>query len=807
MPKTLLAQSGLVVALVANLVVAAMCILSTGGKTQTVTVDVKGNGVQVRVDGRQVVPNPGASAGQYSPLEIPDSGAISFSMSPPVPSLPDPQGLDSAVVRGANGNVLFRDNFDSLDLDRWRIAAGSFEIHDGVLVASDQAAANWLELRDAGWRDYTLEVRFRNGGQEVLGVRRSGSGGLFYHVYLYHPTTWYPGHVEGFREDGTWTGTVGASHLNTDEGESIASIAAMVAGSYPLMLLALAGGALAAAALAMVEHLVSRAMPAPVEHVQTATQWPFIRKAAWTIGVLALALAAFGVTAHIMWHYYERVPHFIDEVSYIFQARLFAAGRLTTDIPGVREAFLVWEPNWIYERDGRWSTLYTLGHPLILAPGVALGVMWLVPPLLGGASVALIGLVGRKLYDPVTGLVAALLLAASPFFLMQSSNFMSHITWVFYMLMSMFLMRQRDRTLLFGALAGLFYGLAVNTRPLEGALLLAPFAAVLAWPLLRTETRAEAAGRCFGFLAGGAIAALMMFAYNAALTGDAMTPALTEHPGSGDTFGFRDGHTLSIGLHNAQARLMALILLLNGWPAVVGLALVLLPFLLGSRNAWDYFCLACILLLTSYGVLYPGAGFYEGPRLWFQAMPFLMLLSARGAVLAAALIGALATRLRRELTGDLRPASWTGAVVVVPILLLLVADGTGGWLLGWNKAWLERNLPQVQNDINGVRDISGYDNRLAELADELDLENALVLLQPCGQSATGAPRAIYGCYGTVFIENSVDFNGDVVWAMYETGWNQRLIEAYPGRDVYVASWDPVAIVPFQPERPLAGEAR
>jgi hypothetical protein len=789
------------VAVVANLGLAAMCFLTAGGQTRTVTLDVRRDSAQVRVDGLQVVPDPVPALDRYAPVEIPESGAISLSVSPPVPSLPDPQGIDSVVVKDGDGAVLFRDDFDSLDLDKWQITAGSFQVEDGVLVAREQGAANTLRFRGAGWRDYTLDVRFRNGGEEELGVRRSGSGGLFYHIYLHHPTSWFPSYVATYREDGARTGTVYSAWADTGESGSVTSMMAMVVGSYPLPLLALAGGALAAAVLALMEHLLLRALPGLAQQVQTRTLRPFVRRVAWPAVVLALAIAAFGITAHIMGHYYERVPHFVDETGYVFQAKLFAAGRLTTGIPPVSEAFHTWAPNWLYEQDGHWSTFYFLGHPLALAPGAALGAMWLVPPLLGGGCVLLIGLIGRRLYDPVTGLVAALLMAASPFFLMQSSNFMSHITWVFYLLMSMFFMLQGNRTLLFGALAGLFFGLAVNTRALEAVLLITPFAIVLAWPLLRRETRAEAAGRCLGFLAGGAVAALLMAIYNAALTGDPLRPALMDYPPGGSTLGFTDGHMLSIGLRNLQARLMALILLLNGWPAVVGLTLVLLPFLLGSRNAWDYFCLACLLLVTCIYVLYPGAGFYEGPRLWFQAIPFLMLLSARGAVLAASLIGVVATKLRTEMTGDSRPASWTGALLVAPVLLLLIADGTGGWLFGWNKDWLVRNVPGVQNDLNGLRRLGGFDDRLVVAAAEQDLQDALVLVQPCGES----PVLIFGCYSTVFTENSVDFDGDVVWAMYRTEWNEGLIAAYPGRDVYVATWDPVSIVPYERESPLAGE--
>jgi hypothetical protein len=804
MPKALITRLGLIVAVVANLVLAAMCFLSAGGQTQLVVVDVQGDGVQVRVDGLQVLPYPAAAPGQYMPVDIPESGTISLGVSPPIPSLPDPQGVDSAVVRDADGSVLFRDNFDSLDLDRWQITAGAFEVEDGVLVAREHGAANTLELRGAGWRDYTLEVRFRNGNAEQIGARRSGDGGLFYNVHLIRD---FGSFVVAYREDGAPAEQVRGDLPDTGKRGAVTSMVAMVVGSYPLLLLALAGGALVAAVLAILEHLLMRARPGLAQELQTRTLRPFVRRVSWPAMVLALAVATFGVAAHIMGHYYDRVPHNPDEAAYIFQAKVFAAGQLSIAIPRVSEAFQFWEPNWVYERDGRWSTFYFLGQPLALAPGAALGAIWLVPPLLGGACVVLIGLIGRRLYDPVTGLLAALLLAASPFLLMQSSNFMSHLTVVFYLLMSVFLMLQPGRAPLFGALAGLFFGLAVNTRALEALVLIPPFAVALAWPLLRRETRVDAAGRCVGFLAGGAVAGLLMFFYNAGLTGDGLTSPYADSTVGVDTLGFIDGHTLSNGLRNIRAQLMALLLVLNGWPAVVGIALVLLPFMLGSRNAWDYFCLACLLLVTSVYVLYPGQVFYEGPRYWFPAVPFLMLLSARGAVLAAGLIGTVAAKFRAEVTGDQRPAGWTGAALVAPLLLLLIVDGTGGWLFNRNKAWLEDDLVFIPNEINRLHGILGYDDRLVERADEMDLENALVLVQPCSQYAASFPLGSLGCYSTVFIENSVHFNGSVVWANYAAEWNERLIAAYPGRTVYVATWDPVSIVPYQPERPSAGDTQ
>jgi hypothetical protein len=809
MPKTLLARSGLVVAVVANLFVAAMCFAGRDGQTQTVTVDVRGEGAQVRVDGAQVIPDPAVAPDQYTQLEMPEAGSISLVASPSIPSLPSPQGIDSVVIKSGDGAVLFRDDFDSLDSRIWWVGAGRFEIKEGVVVAQEKGATNRLVLLDAYWRDdtklrdYTVEVRFLNSQWVGVGVRESGDGGLYFNGNLIR--TEMPSVADGYREDGTWTGVDWGGTINLGKSGLLSSLMAMVAGSYPLLLVAVAVGALVAAALAILEHLLLQAFPG-LALVRTQTLPQSIPKAAWIAGLLTTALAAVGVTAYIMWRYYDGVPHFPDEVSYIFQAKLFAAARLTTHTPSVSEAFHTWRPNWLYERDGHWSTFYSAGHPLALAPGVVLGAMWLVPPMLGGASVVLIGLVGRKLYDPVTGLLAALLLAASPFFLMQSSNFMSHITWVFYMLMSMFLMLQRDKVWLFGALAGLFFALALNTRVVEAVVLMPPFAIALAWPLLQRETRAEATGRVLGFLAGGAVGALLMFLYNAGLTGDPLLPAISDHPATdGGVFGFTETHTLSSGLRNMQALLMALILLLDGWPAVVGLALLLTPFLLGSRNPWDYFCLACALLIACVYVFFPWPGFYEGPRYWFQAMPFLMLLSARGAVLAAGMLGAAASKVRARVTrGEVRPAHWSGAFVVGSVLLLLIADGTGGWLFGWNQSWDEADAPQIQNDLSDLQDVSGYDNRLPKLADEMHLKNALVLLEPCGEFDIDGPQTIFGCYGTVFNENSVDFSGDVVWAMYSPELNGDVIEAYPDREVYIATWDPLSIEPYRDEPPETG---
>jgi hypothetical protein len=280
-----------------------------------------------------------------------------------------------------------------------------------------------------------------------------------------------------------------------------------------------------------------------------------------------------------------------------------------------------------------------------------------------------------------------------------------------------------------------------------------------------------------------------LLAYNYGVTGDPLT--LTYAGTANDSsqlFGFREGHTLDIGIRNQQAQVTALLLVFNGWPAFVGLAFVCLPFLLGTRNRWDYFCLACAAIPMAVYVAYRFSGIYEGPRYWYETIPFLVLLAARGAAISAERMTVAAAWLHDRIRIGPWPRSWAGYAVVYATIGVLVVYGGGGWLFGWAE---EQDTPLIPYQASAIEGLFGVDDRLDRLADGLELKNALVLVRPCGFFASPA------CYGSVFLRNQPDFDGEVVWALYDESFNDRTIAAFPGREVYVATWDPVAsIVPL-----------
>jgi hypothetical protein len=775
--------AALLLALAINAIVLALFLWGRDGQHTVVEVEAVGGVYRVLVDGTPVeFVEPEPVEPERVPLDAPDGGAIRLAPIMPLSSFPDPSGVDSVVVVRPSGEELFRDDFDSLDEAVWRVDSGAFAIVDGVLAPQSLSEGNSLTLLGDGWSgDYSVRVTYRNNRGGTIGTHITESGAVFYRFELIRD---FPNFFDVFNNGGR-TGIHRGGLIETSGAEGLRSIAYMVTEAYPYFLVAMVGGLALTLGLAGAEAAIRRRL------VSAAPRFSFAQGAMRRLPILAaltVTSGAFALSLAIGWHYYAFVPHYPDEVLYMFQARLMAAGRFVTDIPGgLTDAFYIstTKPAFVDEIGGKWASFYPFGHPLALALGARFGVMWLVPPLVGAGCVYLTFVIGRRLYDARTGVAAAALFAASPFFLMQSSNFLSHNTGTLYILLSLLFVLKRDRPLLYGALAGLFFGLGINTRVLNMVALVAPFGVLMLSYLVARgadrEDRTEWLKHSGAFVVVTLLLVAAMLAYNYGVTG---TFASTYEGGAGgdssQLYGFRDGHTLDIGIRNEQAQLTMLLLVFNAWPAFAGIILVLVPFLLGSRNRWDYFVLACAALPMLAYTGYRYSGGYEGPRYWYEAMPFLVLLSARGIEMAGAQLGDWASRLRSVIFRTERQSLFAGTALIYTVVAALVIWGSGGWLFGWNAVQDSPNLPYRASAIDGV---FGVDTRLDRLAEETDLENALVLVEPCGFFESSH------CYGSVFLRNSIDFDGDVVWARFIRGENAATIAAFPGRDVYVASWD------------------
>ena len=235
-------------------------------------------------------------------------------------------------------------------------------------------------------------------------------------------------------------------------------------------------------------------------------RWPTLALAGLGGGlVLAVAAGLFP---------YHSVNH--DEGVYLQQAAMLLEGQLYLR-PPVDGAFRPW---FFVEGDGGLYPKYNPVPAVAFAAGMALGEPRLSLAAVAAASTALVAALGRWAFDRPTGLAAAGLLLASPMFLLTSSAFLPYApTFALNLAFACAYVRTcRERSVRWGATAGLASGLAFFARPYTAVLFAAPFAVHAAW-VLATERR-RALRQYAALVACGLAWVGVTLAYNAVVTGD-----------------------------------------------------------------------------------------------------------------------------------------------------------------------------------------------------------------------------------------------------------------------------------------------
>ncbi len=743
-----------------NIVLLAAYLWSRGGEELHVRVQVRGDEFSAWVDGRLQA---------RARLVAPQGGGVGFVEldTAAVPSLPEPRGLRSfRVTDPSTGRVLFEDRFEHGADPAWE-AFGQPVVSAGTVGMRDTGG---MQLPDRGWRDYVVDAVFRNPTGGAIIVRRSDDqNGV---VYRFTPLRDVDNELDVVTND-TIATRVPAGHLRPDLQQSVRAMLAMALRPYPLVLAGLATAFVLALALQAVRiRGPRRRLP------DLPAAWPWVP-------VGALAVAVFGITLYFNYGFGSHMPHVPDEVSYLFQAKLLASGRLHASPPPVADAFDFFRPPLIQVAHGHWASIYPFGHPLVLAIGELVGAPWLIPPLLGAASIVLLFALGRRLYDTRTALVAAVLMASSPFFLMTASNYMSHNTAAFYLLASLVCLSYADRHPFgFGLGAGLCFGLLFNTRPLSATVLALPVALLLLYRL-SIWRRPLAIANIVGFVVGGLVMLEAYFLYNYASTGDPLISGYQTSGTLGQAVGFGGQHTFLAGMENEQSQLAFLLLVLDGWPLFAGIAVLLLPLVLVSRDSRDWFVAGCAVLLMGAPVIFEGRGIMHGPRYWYEAVPLLMLLTARGVELAGERIARAAALVWGGLSREPQPLRRAPALAL-PYLLVaaLIGSAVYGWLLGRHVSWHDDFVPARAVELKGF---NGIDDRLTRQVDHAGLHNALVLVRDCQQ---------WQCFGSVFWRNNPSLDGDVVYARDLDSRRADLLRLYDGRRVYIADYDQGTLQPY-----------
>ncbi len=368
---------------------------------------------------------------------------------------------------------------------------------------------------------------------------------------------------------------------------------------------------------------------------------------------------------------FKMFPSIRDEVAALFQAGIFAQGKLVLSAPSWSE-FMDFSP---VITQPSWSSMYTPGWAALLVPGLISGVPWLVNPIFSGLLMALLFRLVFREVGAQEAWLSTLLLVTSPFFLRLSGSFMSHTAALLLLLVSFSLVL--DWPARSNPFAGMFAGVALG-----GAMATRPWAAFtvalpMGWWCLRGIRLYHKAWICFWIpmIAGVALIGGLVSVFNHASTGCWWLPGYVSRLGALGSVGFGErgmgAHTPLLAFFHDLGRFFWLSRGAFGIP-LPGALIMALGISVGIRKPSHAF------LYAGFFLLWVGSGFYWwyehwfGPRYLFEGLPAVILASVIG-------LGGLIRRPRFASwakTGLLISFFW-GATVVIPGDLVSISRGYG----------------------------------------------------------------------------------------------------------------------------------
>lgn len=224
--------------------------------------------------------------------------------------------------------------------------------------------------------------------------------------------------------------------------------------------LLMALGALLAAALAAGRFL-------PLRTAEGAERLLAHRRTPWGVALLT-ALTFWWIAGATL----DVEPVSTDEAAYLLQARIFAAGHATAPPAPIPDFF---EQAWVVVTP-RIYAKYPPGHSLALAPGVALGLPWLIPFLLNAVAGGLLFALLRRAVGAPAALLTWVAWVLSGMAMSWQTTYFSEVTllacWLGAVTLAWRWLDGGSRHWLLGTAALTAY--AVVTRPLSILLLILP---------------------------------------------------------------------------------------------------------------------------------------------------------------------------------------------------------------------------------------------------------------------------------------------------------------------------------------------
>lgn len=447
----------------------------------------------------------------------------------------------------------------------------------------------------------------------------------------------------------------------------------------------LSGTAICLGAGVVVAILLRRRPPATVAPAPGDARGADIVSAA----IVAAALALYVVVARLV---FSGRPLLIDEIIQVFQARIYASGRLWLPAPAHPE----FTSSMHLIDTGKVYGQFPAGGPAMLALGSLVRAEWLVGPAAGAASAWAFARFLR-LVEPRRFVrhLALALFALAPFVVFMSGSHMNHVTslmWLMLATAALFSAVRDNGSHLRSALAcGFALGMAATIRPVDALAFALPAGL---WFLQRTIRLPARWRELAAAGAGVALPVAALCAVNWATTGAPLRFGYTVMWGRSHDLGFHaapwgDMHTPARGLELLNLYFLRLQSYLFETPFPALLPAIVWLGLGSEHDRADRFLLVSGTLLCLLYAAYWHDGFYLGPRFLFALAPALALWSARAVTIP---VGNPLTR--RALAVALVSGVLIGLVLLVPIRLRQYRQGMIS--LRWN--------PDVELERAGVKE-------------------------------------------------------------------------------------------------------
>ncbi|MBV9759047.1 MAG: glycosyltransferase family 39 protein [Acidobacteriaceae bacterium] len=354
----------------------------------------------------------------------------------------------------------------------------------------------------------------------------------------------------------------------------------------------------------------------------------------------ATAIILFGVLAGSIGKTADHAALITDESSYLFQARIFAAGKLkAAPLPGAsanpKAAPTAISFAQTIQNDKGWFSKYPPGWPSILAIGYLLHCPWLINPLFGVVQLLLIFCLARS-WGATTQNLAVLMAATSAYFLVESVGAMSHAaesTVTLFAILTLF-RGTRERRLRWIAVCFFLVACATEIRPYTGAVvgLVCTISVIVEF----RHNRKLLSG-ALAILCGSAVLAIASFMLtNRLYTGDPLLSPYALFEG-----------TRKIREITFNPRIITYNIL-NTWRwSVADTIRVSFPFgfLFAAYALWKekqhraqlvYLALLFPLLVLAYFLQIEGSSSFDGERYYFEGFGAFTIVVARGFLLLTA---------------------------------------------------------------------------------------------------------------------------------------------------------------------------